>query len=197
MQEIIQHWKASLGQLLAYYETRRGSMLVFFPMLFCFFVFVNIFCYWWAMFTAFPEELNAYYFKVQFPVGFLGALFDSLSFFVTVFIIRRALRATNNWEYFGHLSIDLVIALLATLWVVFVFSVSGWIIKLIEGRSQLLAYRNDRYQGMVLDALTSPGDNLRNIYFGLVMGISAMIPTCLHMLMFLRATWRSLRNIES
>jgi hypothetical protein len=55
-----------------------------------------------------------------------------------------------------------------------------------------LAARNDRYEQMVIDAVASPTDNLRNIYFGLVMGLSAMIPTLLHFFMFLQAGWRRL-----
>jgi len=40
---------------------------------------------------------------------------------------------------------------------------------------------------MAVNALANPTDNLRNIYFGLIMGISAMLPTCIHVLLFLRA----------
>ena len=186
MDAIVDIWKVSLGRLLDFYDTHRGPLIIFFPLLFIFFVFVNIAFYWWAMVTAFPFLLNSYYFKVQFPVGFLGALFDSLSFFVTIFIIRRALRSQRSWEYIGHLSIDLLIALLATVWVVYVFSISGWFIKFIEAVPQDLTARNDRYEQMVVDAVANPTDNLRNIYFGLIMGVSAMIPTCIHVLMFLR-----------
>jgi hypothetical protein len=192
MQAIIQHWKISLRRLLVYYETHRGPLYLFFPLLFCFFVVVNIFFYWWAMITAFPHDISYYYFKVQFPVGILGALFDTLSFFVTIYIIRRALDAKKSWEYIGHLSIDLVIAVLATFWVVYVFSVSGWLIKWFEGTQEIYAARSDRYQQMVVDAIAAPtsSDSMRNIYFGLVMGISAMIPTFIHITMFVRASLR-------
>ena len=190
MDSVIDLWKTSLRGLLTFYETKRGPLLTFFPLLFLFFVVVNILFYWWAMATAFPFLLNRHYFIVQFPVGFLGALFDSLSFFVTIFIIRRALHTRSAWEYVAHLSIDLVIAILATFWVVYVFSISGWIVSLIEVAPQNLAARNDRYEQMVIDAVAEPTANLRNIYFGLVMGISAMIPTCIHVYMFLQASWR-------
>ena len=95
-------WKNSLRNLVDFYEAKRGSIYIFYPMLFLFFVLINIACYWWALFTAFPELTRGipgqHYFKVQFPVGFLGALFDSLSFFVTVLIIRHALGARKNLE---------------------------------------------------------------------------------------------------
>jgi hypothetical protein len=190
MNSIIKLWKTSLSRLLEFYDAHRGPLIIFLPLLFVFFVFINILSYWWAMFTAFPFLINSYYFKVQFPVGFLGALFDSLSFFVTIFVIRRALRSQKSWEYIGHLSVDLVIALLATLWVVYVFSISGWLIQWVEARPQNLAARTNRYEQMVVEAVADPTGNLRNIYFGLIMGISAMIPTCIHVMMFLRATWR-------
>lgn len=176
-----------LKRLLFYYESKRGGFITFFPKLFLFFVFLNIFCYWWAIFTAFPECLSgsssAYYFKVQFPVGILGAVFDSFSFFVTVFIIRRALRASSNMEYAAHLSLDMVIAVLATFWVLLVFSFSGWFIHFLESNNVDLVRRNEEYEYMLRDAIASPVDNLRNIYFGLIMGISAGLPTFTHVCM--------------
>ena len=194
MGTVIDVWKNSLNGLLLFYETKRGSLFIFFPLLFLFFVVLNIAFYWWAMFTAFPfltyGSAGVHYFKVQFPVGVLGALFDSLSFFVTILIIRRALRSQKSWEYIGHLSVDLVIALLATAWVVYVFSVSGWLIEWLEATPSNLSARTDRYEQMVIDAVANPTDNLRNIYFGLIMGVSAMIPTCIHATMFAQATWR-------
>ncbi len=191
MDSIITIWKDYLKQLLAFYEAKRGNVFVFYPLLFLFFVLINIGCYWWAMFTAFPElthgRAGVHYFKIQFPVGFLGALFDSLSFFVTIFIIRHALRTERGIQYIAHLSLDLVIAILATFWVLFVFSFSGWLISLMDAKPQVLLERNAEYQGLLFNAVARPTDNLRNIYFGLVMGVSAMIPTCVHIYMFLRS----------
>lgn len=110
MNSIIVIWKDYLKQLLVFYEAKRGNIFVFYPLLFLFFVLINIGCYWWAIFTAFPEltrgSAGAYYFKVQFPVGFLGALFDSLSFFVTILIIRHALQTRKGIDYIAHLSLD-------------------------------------------------------------------------------------------
>ncbi len=197
-------WKNSLRILLDYYEAKRGSLYIFYPMLFLFFVLINIACYWWAMFTAFPELTRGiaghHYFKVQFPVGFLGALFDSLSFFVTIFIIRHALGARENREYVAHLSLDLVIAILATFWVIFVFSFSGWIVQFWEPTPQAdqvhqiyqdIASRNEEYTEMLVDALERPTDNKRNIYFGMIMGVSAILPTCCHISMFLISFYRT------
>ena len=191
MDSIITTWKGDLKQLIAFYEAKRGNIFTFYLFLFIFFVLINIGCYWLAMFTAFPKlthgSAGAYYFKIQFPVGFLGALFDSLSFFVTIYIIRHALRTEKDIQYVAHLSLDLIIAILATFWVVFVFSFSGWFIDLMSDTPQILAERNAKYEGLLLDAVARPTDNLRNIYFGLVMGISAIIPTCVHIYMFFRS----------
>lgn len=188
-------WKNSLREIIVFYETKRGNLYTFYLKLFLFFILVNIVCYWWAMFTAFPEltrgSAGLHYFKVQFPVGFLGALFDSLSFFVTIFIIRRAIHAKKNREYVAHLSLDLVIAILATFWVLFVFSFSGWIVHWWDSIQQDLSGRNDDYRRMLVDALERPVDNKRNIYFGLIMGVSAMLPSCGHVFMFLRSFLRT------
>ncbi len=191
MDSIITVWKDHLKQLLSFYEEKRGNVFSFYLLLFLYFIVINIICYWLAMYTAFPEltqgNAGVHYYKVQFPVGILGALFDSLSFFVTIFIIRHALCSKKDIQYVAHLSLDLIIAILATFWVVFVFSFSGWLVNLVSFTPQVLADRNAEYQGLLLDAVAKPTDNLRNIYFGLVMGISAMIPTCIHIFMFLRA----------
>ena len=120
MDQVFLAWKASLRNLFNHYNVKRGSVRRFFPKSFLFFIFLNITCYWLAMFSAFPEMMQgssaAYYFKIQFPVGLLGALFDSFSFFVTIGIIRRALVSQSHIEYVSHLFLDLVIAILATFW---------------------------------------------------------------------------------
>ena len=196
MNAVFSIWRESLEGLLVFYNAKRRKIVYFVPKLFLFFVVLNITCYWCAMFTAYPwltrGPAGAENFKIQFPVGILGALFDTMSFFVTVYIVRRALRARRNWEYVAHLSLDLVIAVLATFWVLFVFSFSGWLISLWEGAPVVLDARNEKYRKLLVDAIDSPRDNLRNIYFGLVMGISASLPTCVHAFMFLRASLRAI-----
>ena len=189
-------WKNSLKNLVDFYEAKRGSIYIFYPMLFLFFILINIACYWWALFTAFPELTRGiegqHYFKVQFPVGFLGALFDSLSFFITILIIHHALSARKNLEYISHLSLDLVIAILATFWVLFVFSFAGWLVHLFESVRQDLGGRNEDYGRMLIDAMANPFANKRNIYFGLIMGVSAMLPTCGHVFFFLLSFFRTI-----
>ena len=193
-------WKKSLSRLLNYYETHRGSFISFFLKLFICFTLLNISCYWLALLTAFPHEAfgdeRAHYFLLQFPVGFLGALFDSLSFFITVWIAKRALKTTSLASYIAHLSVDVVIAIVATWWVLFVFSFSGWLISIIQHSPESLATRADVYESRVVAAVQNPTNrnNLKNIYFGVVVGISAMLPTFTHLFLSVRAVGIYLRK---
>ena len=200
MKEIIGIWRDSLHQVLDVYERRRGSIKVFFPLLFLFFIILNIACYWWAIYTAFPFYMMtheaSHYVKLQIPVGFLGALFDSLSFFVTIWIIKRALASSKTSEYIFHLSLDLVIAILATLWVLFVFSFGGWIISIWESAPEELIERGNKYTTRAVQALKDPTgrENAKNIYFGLIMGVSAALPTSFHIFLFFSSIFQNCKN---
>ena len=209
--KIISVWKSDLLFILTYLENKTLRLKYFKGKLFLFFLVVNIFFYWFAMLTAFPElvfgKTFSYYFKIQFPVGILGSIFDSSSFFITLFIIKRAIKTSKSYIYVGHLSIDLLIAILATFWVVFVFILSGWIVNQIDlitlnGQEEnYIAHtyefeeRTNGYNNLVKSAIKNPVQNLSNIYFGFIMGLSAMIPTLIHILMFfksfLNAVYRS------
>ena len=205
LSKTINLWRNDLGKLLRYYERTKIQVKTLFLYLFLFFIFLNIGSYWFAMLTAFPNlvfgKTFAYYFKVQFPVGFLGALFDSLSFFITINIIRRALRNKGNVAYIAHLSIDILIAILATFWVLFVFTISGWIVGFFDSLHQVaevtemyehetnLSRRTEGYKGLLQDAIRHPFQNLQNIYFGLLMGLSAIIPTAIHLSMFFKSLY--------
>ena len=181
---VVSIWKRSLEKLLTYYEKRRNELKHFFLKLFAFFVCINIFCYWWAILTAYPWEISdepVHYFLLQFPVGIFGAVFDSASFFVTIWIARRALQTTSTSSYLLHLSLDLVIAVIATWWILFVFSVSGWLVSIVQMNPESLLDRSMKYEGRLVSALENPLRNLRNIYFGVIIGISAMLPTFTHM----------------
>ena len=134
----------------------------------------------------------SHYVKLQIPVGFLGALFDSLSFFVTIWIIKRALVSQKTYEYIFHLSLDLVIALLATMWVLFVFTFGGWIISLWENAPEVLSLRGEKYTNRAVQAIQDPTgrENIKNIYFGIIMGVSAALPTSLHIFMFFHSVFK-------
>ena len=179
-----------MHKILDIYERKRGSIRIFFPILFSFFIFLNVACYWLAIYTAFPYYMMtheaSHYVKLQIPVGIFGALFDSLSFFATIWIIRRALASTKTSEYVFHLSLDLIIAVLATLWVLFVFTFGGWMISLWETAPEQLAERGTKYTNRAIQAIQDPTgrENAKNIYFGLIMGISAALPTCMHLGLF-------------
>ena len=200
MNGVITTWRGALHQVLDLYERKRGAIQVFFPILFLFFIVLNIVCYWWAIYTAFPQYMQtheaSHYIKLQIPVGIFGALFDSLSFFITIWIIRRALSSTKTSEYVFHLSLDLVIAVLATLWVLFVFTFGGWIISLWESAPEELAQRGTKYTNRAVQALQDPTgrENAKNIYFGMIMGVSAALPTCLHLFLFFLSLFRKLKS---
>lgn len=193
MNSILQEWQTSLSRLYQFYLQKRAASKYFFLWLFLFFVVVNDLSFWWAMVTALPElvfnpQEFQQYFKVQFPVAILGALFDSLSFLVTIFIVKKALKSSSLQSFIGMLSVDLVIALLATFWVVFVFMFSSWLVRLsMPSEMATLSARQEIYSERVLNAINNPFANLRNIYFGAVIGISSLIPTLVHIVMACRA----------
>ena len=227
-------WRGHLAWVLAYYEERRQHIQFFFPKLFIFFFVLNVLCYWLAISTAFPDRAFGpdwlRYTYIQLPVGILGAVFDSFSFYITVYIIRRALLTRTRTSFLAHLSIDFFIAVLATMWVLIVFSVSTWAVDTFVlydrlpaprpaaatptakikpaipapaptanptpakgpsaipsrppklDRADYLARRSGGYGKRFSDALRDPfaPQNLKNIYFGLLMGASAMLPSLLH-----------------
>ncbi|MEL6602420.1 MAG: hypothetical protein AAFP20_04240 [Cyanobacteria bacterium J06614_10] len=195
-------WRRSLAKLLDFYSRKRGSLVGFLPKLFLFFMLLNMACYWLAILTAYPQEAFGNeqweYFLMQFPVGFLGALFDSVSFFITVWIARRALKTTSLPSYIAHLSIDILIAIVATFWVLMVFSVSGWLVGMLQSSSQSLAESSAKYESRLTDAVNDPlgKQNIKNIYFGVMMGFSAMIPTMVHLYLSAQSVFLYLRKVS-
>lgn len=195
-------WRHSLEKLLNFYARKRGSLTSFFPKLFIFFMLLNMSCYWIAILTAYPEEFAGSerfeYLLMQFPVGFLGAVFDSFSFFVTVWIARRALKTTSLPSYIAHLSIDVMIAIVATFWVLMAFSVSGWLVSTLQHSSQSLVESSTKYENHLTNAVRDPlgRENVKNIYFGVMMGFSAMIPTMIHLYLSAQSVFLYLRKVS-
>jgi hypothetical protein len=191
-------WREDLSLILEKFQAWRFSTKFYFLRVFIFFVFINDLAYWFAIATAFPEIISGddfgHYSKVQVPVAILGALFDSLSLYITLLVVRNALRSRSNFSYISHLSIDVLIAIAATFWVLFVFSISAWIVSFmpsdpkpvvkneIQVEARSLSDRGKLYEGRVTAAIKNPtGDReMKNIYFGIVMGFSAIIPTLVH-----------------
>ena len=122
---------------------------------------------------------------MQFPVGILGGFFDSLSLIITILMIR-AINSKSDLLYLAHLSVDLVIAILATMWVLFVFIFSGWIISFLISNPESFLIRKETYEARVVSAINNPSgiDEIRNIIFGIVMGFSAILPTTFHIFLF-------------
>ena len=145
------------------------------------------------MLIAFPELIFGSswleYLLLQFPVGFLGGFFDSLSLIITIFMIKRAINSNSHFMYLAHLSVDIVIACFATMWVLFVFIFSGWLIGFLLSNPESLIGRKELYEGRVISALNNPSGTkeIKNIFFGVVMGFSAMLPTVFHIYLFFRS----------
>jgi len=230
---VIIAWRDRHAGLIRAYEDFRGRTNAFWRKLFLIFFFLNIVSYQTAIMTAFPERAFGdewlRYALIQIPVGLLGAIFDCASFVVTVAIIRHAIKTRSKLVYIGHVAMDILIAVLATGWVLIVFSISTALVdfvvdappvataappsvarvvdpdaasrKLIAppvtaagpvaasstpgtiGRARFIADRSKGYGRRFSTAITDPfsADNLKNIYFGVVMGGSAMLPSLVHL----------------
>ncbi|MBM75844.1 MAG: hypothetical protein CMK59_10625 [Proteobacteria bacterium] len=193
---IVNEWRSSLKLLVDRYEAYRPREKYFAIRLFIFFIALNVLCYWLGILTAFPYlmiQKPVEYLLLQIPVGLLGASFDSLSFFITVWIAKNAINSHQTWKFLIHLSLDLVIAFLATMWVVLVFIISGWALSFFLGTPEVLGERSGIYQDRLTQALLNPLSNLRNIYFGAIMGISAGLPSFMHLYMFVHSMIKQLK----
>lgn len=180
------NWRGSLQSFLSWFENLRTKTRYFYIKTFAVFVVINLGCFWWALLTTYPNLLVGpkaeEYVLIGFPVAILGAVFDSLSLLVTLVIIKRALASTNNFSYLGYLSIDLLIAVLATFWVLFAFMVSGWLVSFVLAIPETIESRALLFEGRLTSIWIDPfsSKNLKNIYFGTIMGASALLPTLFH-----------------
>jgi len=189
-------WRQHTSSLLEWFNEKRKAGRRFYLKVFLIFALINLACYWWALVTAYPGYITGHkweeFFVMGFPVALMGAVFDSFSLAVTLYIVKRALASANNGRYVAYLSIDIVIAWLAALWVLFAFVLSGWIVSLLLQRPETFAFRTDLYQGRLWEAWRNPFgyENIRNIYFGVVMGASALLPTLCHLFLAARSMLR-------
>ena len=185
-----------MESLLGWFVSKKETERNFYFKIFGFFLTINLICYWVALITAFSGHITSNksdeYILIGFPASFLGALFDSFSLVVTLYIVKKALSSNSNLRYVAFLSVDLVIAVLATFWVLFAFVASGWIVGVVLDRPETFASRSDLYEGRFLQALLHPFEpaNIRNIYFGTIMGASALLPTLCHIYLAARSFGR-------
>ncbi len=124
-------WQVELRDILDMYRDYRRRRPLFFLYLFVFFFLVNAVFYWIALAASFPELIvsqTGRMLLIQQAVAILGGLFDSLSFFLTVYLVGRAARTRYGLNFAGILSIDLVIAAVATAWVLLVVMLASWAI---------------------------------------------------------------------
>ena len=190
---MIKIWKKYLINALKLFLKISKNTNYFKLKIIIFFISINVLFYWIAMFVAFPELIFGSsaleYFLLQFPVGILGGFFDSLSLIITIYMIKRAITSYSSIMYLAHLSVDLLIACIATMWVLFVFIFSGWLTSFLILNPENLLIRKDIYEKRVLSAINNPTgkSEIKNIFFGIIMGLSAMLPTLLHLFLFLKS----------
>ena len=202
MTTAFESWRGALEMVHAWFDRARVEVKAFNTKAFFIFFALNLACFWWALLTAYPEKVfdqgGLEYILIGFPVSILGALFDVASLRVTLWAISKALGARSNTTYVAFLGVDLVIAVVATFWVLFAFIVSGWLVGHVIPVGETLGDRADLYQDRVASALDQPlaRESIKNVYFGVLMGASAMIPTIVHALLalssFVRAGGRAL-----
>ena len=135
-----------------------------------------------------------HYIKLQIPVGLLGALFDSLSFFNHLDYSGLLCQQNPHLEYVFHLSLDFIIAILATLWVLFVFSFGGWLISLLEQAPEELGQRVQNNHPKSGASNTGPHSKRKpKKMFILAFNYGIICsPSCLHLTLF---AWSILRQI--
>ena len=190
---MIKIWKFFLIKALSVFLININRIKFFKLKIVSFFILINMIFYWIAMIIAFPELIFSSswleYFLLQFPVGILGGIFDSLSLIITIYMVKRAIASYSNFLYLAHLSVDLVIALLATMWVLFVFIFSGWLISFLISNPESFIIRKEVYEERVIAAIINPAGTkeIKNIFFGIIMGFSAMIPTMFHIFLFIKS----------
>ena len=192
-------WREALEKVHAWFERQRaGQPLMFDVKAYGVFFAINLVCFWWALMTAYPHYIVSQaklveYSLMSVPVALMGAMFDIVSLRVTLWAVDRALKSKRQTTYLAFLSIDLLIAMLATLWVVFAFVVSGWLVASVLPIQETLSDRAALYQERAWVAFFNPfaAESLRTIYFGVVMGASALIPTIIHVALAVMAFSRS------
>ena len=71
-------------------------------------------------------------------------------------------------------------------------------ISLWETAPEQLAERGSKYTNRAIQAIQDPTgrENAKNIYFGLIMGVSAALPTCMHMGLFLYSAIKHLFPVK-
>ncbi|MGJ8631217.1 MAG: hypothetical protein ACSHWT_09250 [Glaciecola sp.] len=186
---MIVHWKNNLDHLYCLFQHKKENTDHFLFKLFVIFFILNFICFWFALSTAFPQYLSGdkstEYMLMSIPVGIMGATFDTISMFITLWLIKCAIRTSNTFNFLAYISIDFFIALLATFWILFAFVASGWIVNLIIDNPETFNQRSALYEGRIEQIFEHPLyiSSLKNIYFGLLMGASAFIPTLIHIYM--------------
>jgi hypothetical protein len=194
---VFSEWRTSLQSLLDRFGALRDRTPLFYPKAFAVFAAISFCCYWVALLGIYPELLSSdeslEHTIMSVPVSLIGAIFDTASLLITLFVIRRALRTDSDFAFTAYLSLGLILPVCAAVWILFAFVLGGWIVNLILSLPESFEARTILYHDRVLGLLHNPFDihNQKNFYFGVVMSFSALLPVVLHVIMGLRSAIRS------
>jgi len=189
MTDIFIIWKAALERVLEKFTSLRSTP--FFGLkIILFFIFLNMCSFWVAMSTTIPQQISyfpKFYFFLSLPLSLFGMIFDIISLGITIFLIKKAISTNGKITFLFHIIADIIIAVFTTFWVVYTFSISAWMAHQLYSDSNYPFYLIDKflnYQSLLTKAWDDPLSNLRNIYIGLLLGISSAIPTFIHFSIF-------------
>ncbi len=200
-------WRRKLIGTLNYYDATIHPRFPSPIALMLGFSVLNIVLYWIAMLSVFPELVFGptflHYFKTQFPVGILAAVFDTLSFTISLRLVRSATSHPSRTAFVKHLVLSLVnsisVAVLAGMWMVFVFSTSsvlvhrfdqwaGWEDSVSTGTTRtILERKTQMYKDMLKNAVVEPRANWRNISFCSIMSLNDFLPSVIQSILGIMA----------
>lgn len=178
-------WRGSLRRVHGWVDHVREDRH-FLVKAFVLFFFINLICFYWALLTAYPERLHGMkaveYTMTGVPVSLLGAVFDVVTLGIIIWAVNRALATRSNAMFLAYLSVDFIIAIVATFWVLFAFYVSGWLVAQVLPINDSFAQRTELYQERVAGLFLHPlaAESLKNVYFGLILSGSSMLPSLAH-----------------
>jgi hypothetical protein len=186
---MLDDWKIFLEKTLNWFSEKNEKTNYFHFKLAMFFIIVNFTFFWIGLYTTYPHLLESRkaieYQLMSIPVSLMGATFDFLSLYITIWIAKFAVKSGKTSTYFKMIFIDLAIAILATFWILFAFISSGWIVNIILENPETFNQRTELYERRLDKIFNNPlnSDNIKNLYFGILIGCSAFFPTLIHLSM--------------
>lgn len=184
---MLKQWIVYLKKILKVIDQKKKNKIRFTIIIITFFFVLNFICYWIGLYIVFNELLytkKAIEYKyMSIPVASMGALFDYASLWITIKLARIAVKSKRNRVYILVISIDIITAILATFWILFAFISAGWIINLVLDNPETFNQRTELYEKRLDKLISDPFHpySLKNLYFGILIGASAFLPTIIHL----------------